>query len=240
MVPPQPASPTRRSSKKWPGISPLWRNWLGRKSLSNHLPTTRHCFCRRRSASKGNKLFGGSGFFEIQIYDGWYADLLYDFTTEEQKMWRATIADVHTDVQNKQVLEVGVGPVNYCVIVVDQDQGNKVFVGPAYSYYEFRQPMSDRMTDEAWQAMLRHGDPPARPSFIMPIVGGASAQDDAGHQCAACWRSIGSDRTSEQTRIVGPAACLPRSDNPRGVPADWLPQSPGVRHLDLSASPNCR
>ena len=96
-------------------------------------------FLQKTISQKGNKLFGGSGFIEIPVYDGWYAELLYDFTTEEQKMWRATIADVHTDWANKKVLEVGVGPVNYCVIVVDQDRRNKVFVGPAYSYYEFTQ-----------------------------------------------------------------------------------------------------
>lgn len=34
--------------------------------------------------------------------------------------------------------------------------------GPVLSYYEFKQPMSDRLTDEAWRAMLGSGKAPGQ------------------------------------------------------------------------------
>jgi len=33
------------------------------------------------------------------------------------------------------------------------------------SYYEFKQPISDRLTDEAWRAMLEQGNEPERPAW---------------------------------------------------------------------------
>jgi hypothetical protein len=37
-----------------------------------------------------------------------------------------------------------------------------------FSYYEFKQPMSDRLTDEAWQEMSPKPDQPAwKGSFIV-------------------------------------------------------------------------
>ena len=33
-------------------------------------------------------------------------------------------------------------------------------VGPAFSYYEFKQPMENRLTDETWREMLNTQHPP--------------------------------------------------------------------------------
>ena len=38
-------------------------------------------------------------------------------------------------------------------------------VGPTLSYCEFRHPMSDRLTDEAWRALLPGADAPAPPPW---------------------------------------------------------------------------
>jgi hypothetical protein len=133
-------------------------------------------FLKRTISQKGSRVFGGSGFANITIYDGWYTELLFGFDTDEQKKWRATIADVHTDLDNSQALQVGVGPVNYCVIVADDGKCNKAFVGPTYSYYEFKQPLYNRLSDQQWQSKLQGGDAPPRPGFIRPLVGGAGSQ----------------------------------------------------------------
>jgi hypothetical protein len=51
------------------------------------------------------------------------------------------------------------------VTLVDGQQ--LVAVGGVFSYYEFKQPIADRLTDEAWQAM----DPrPARPVWTASFV----------------------------------------------------------------------
>jgi len=39
--------------------------------------------------------------------------------------------------------------------------------GPVFSYYEFKQPMSNRLTDEEWKDMLEaRANEPARPEWI--------------------------------------------------------------------------
>ena len=37
--------------------------------------------------------------------------------------------------------------------------------GPVFTYYEFKQPMSDRLTDEKWRTMLRM-NPPEKPAWL--------------------------------------------------------------------------
>ena len=75
------------------------------------------------------------------------------------------VADVHTDSNSKQVLEEGVGYVNLIVVACKVPDGTIVVgAGPTLSYYEFKHPMADRLTDEAWVEMLQT-DPPERPAW---------------------------------------------------------------------------
>ena len=41
-----------------------------------------------------------------------------------------------------------------------------VYVGPASSYYEFKQPAGQRLTDEAWQLLLQTNKQPARAAWM--------------------------------------------------------------------------
>ena len=76
----------------------------------------------------------------------------------------AIIADIasgrdHT-TGDIRVVEIGTGWVDQILVLVPDDTGRfHVALGGVYSYYEFHQPASDRLTDEAWRAMPR----PARP-----------------------------------------------------------------------------
>jgi len=47
-----------------------------------------------------------------------------------------------------------------------------VGVGPVFSFYEFRHPMSDRLTDEKWQEMLSTGKTPADPEWVKSFTSG--------------------------------------------------------------------
>jgi len=80
----------------------------------------------------------------------------------------ALIADVHTDPNTNQVLEEGVGdafPI-YVVVLVEGQQ--VVTLGGVFSTYEFKWPIGDRLTDEAWQAMSPRPDRPVwTGSFIV-------------------------------------------------------------------------
>jgi len=70
------------------------------------------------------------------------------------------IADVHTDMNTKKVLEEGVGYVKL-IVVAYKLPDNRILVGagPVFSYYEFKHPMKDRLTDEKWREMLRTNPP---------------------------------------------------------------------------------
>ena len=65
------------------------------------------------------------------------------------------VADVHTDQNSKEVLEEGVGYVELMVVAYRLADGQIALgAGPVLSYYEFRHPMDDRLTDEKWREIL--------------------------------------------------------------------------------------
>jgi poly-gamma-glutamate capsule biosynthesis protein CapA/YwtB (metallophosphatase superfamily) len=58
------------------------------------------------------------------------------------------------------------------VLVPDNAGRFEIAVGGVYSYYEFTQPLSNRLTDEAWRAMLDQGKAPARPTWEAATIAG--------------------------------------------------------------------
>jgi len=77
----------------------------------------------------------------------------------------ALVADVHTDPNYGEVLEVAVGrPAVYYVIAPVEGQPT-LTVGAGLSYYELVRPAGDRLTDEAWQAMVAGGEVPEPPAW---------------------------------------------------------------------------
>ena len=81
------------------------------------------------------------------------------------------VADVHTDVNTGQVLEEGVGsPFNLYVIMNDA-RGIKICRGAVFSYYEFKHPIEDRLTDEKWQEMGENRERPNQPDWVKTFVG---------------------------------------------------------------------
>jgi len=82
------------------------------------------------------------------------------------------VADVHTDTNTEKVLEEGVGKVDLILVVYKQPDGQIVVgAGPVMSYYEFKHPMSDRLTDEKWREMLNSENIPEQPNWIKEIKG---------------------------------------------------------------------
>jgi hypothetical protein len=83
------------------------------------------------------------------------------------------VADVHTDGNMGEVLEVGSGYIDWLVVVnrlVDGSLG--ATIGPVLSYYEFAWPMDSRLTDGEWQELLDSADRPQRPAFVSAILAG--------------------------------------------------------------------
>lgn len=70
------------------------------------------------------------------------------------------VADVHTESNTKKVLEEGVGYIKTLLVAYKLPDGRiLVGVGPVFSYYEFKQPMEKRLTDEDWRIMLDTSHP---------------------------------------------------------------------------------
>jgi len=75
------------------------------------------------------------------------------------------IADVHTDGNSRMVLDEGTGEIDLMYVVYALPDGSlAVGVGPTLSYYEFKHPMANRLTDEAWRSMLK-----AQPDLSRPV-----------------------------------------------------------------------
>lgn len=81
------------------------------------------------------------------------------------------IADVHTCPSEERVLEEGVGKVDLIVVACPQPDGSAFLAtGPVLSYYEFKHPMDDRLTDEKWRQILGYPDEPERPAWYRPLM----------------------------------------------------------------------
>ncbi|MEG0804680.1 MAG: DUF3160 domain-containing protein, partial [Pygmaiobacter sp.] len=65
----------------------------------------------------------------------------------------ALVTDVATD-PNGVVLEVASGRIDDLYVIVPVDGVLRIAHGGVFSFYEFEQPLSDRLTDEVWRKML--------------------------------------------------------------------------------------
>ncbi len=71
------------------------------------------------------------------------------------------IADVHTDGNTKMTLEEATGNLKMIIVAFKIPDGRIVLgAGPVMSYYEFKQPIAHRLTDEEWRKMLDGKHPP--------------------------------------------------------------------------------
>ena len=91
--------------------------------------------------------------------------------TEDVALKTTLVADVHTYPFEKKVVEEATGKIDLIVVACPMTDG-KAFMalGPVLSYYEFKQPMSDRLTDEAWRELLDSPDKPDRPAWYVPLT----------------------------------------------------------------------
>lgn len=91
---------------------------------------------------------------------------------EDEGIKTTIIADVHTDLNTKTCLEEASGYLDYIVVAYKRPAEDIILaVGPVLSYYEFKHPMSDRLTDEKWREMLKSGKEPEKPGWIKSFYG---------------------------------------------------------------------
>jgi hypothetical protein len=81
------------------------------------------------------------------------------------------VADVHTVGSEQSVLEEVVGKVDIVVVACPRPDGSAFLAaGPVLSYYEFKHPIWDRLTDEKWREILDSPDKPERPAWYRPLM----------------------------------------------------------------------
>lgn len=101
----------------------------------------------------------------IKNFGEWLNEVIADVDEKAKKT--TIVADVHTDQNTKQVLEEGVGYVKLMVVAYKVPDGRILIgAGPVMSYYEFKHPMKDRLTDEKWRKLLVE-NPPNEPEWAV-------------------------------------------------------------------------
>jgi hypothetical protein len=91
------------------------------------------------------------------------------FMTEMDKEM-PIVADVATDPNSRNVLEQAVGWPMVIYAVAPVDRKPTVCKGITYSYYEFKQPMAARLTDEEWRRQLTEGRQPDPPWWVKQLM----------------------------------------------------------------------
>ena len=78
---------------------------------------------------------------------------------------------MHTYPLEAQVVEEAVGKVDLIFVACPMPDGKAFLaVGPVLSYYEFKHPINDRLTDEAWRELLDSPERPERPGWYIPLI----------------------------------------------------------------------
>ncbi len=101
---------------------------------------------------------------------------LVSYFPDPQVPWKsdtddmAVVADVHTDSNTDQCLEEGVGYPLEIFVIVNEGGTVRITRGAIFSYYEFTQPIADRLTDEKWRQLLISEKPPKMPEWISSFM----------------------------------------------------------------------
>ncbi len=88
----------------------------------------------------------------------------------------AVVADVHTDSNSDRCLEEGVGYPREIFVIVNEGGTIRITRGAIFSYYEFLQPIAERLTDEQWREMLASDLPPEMPEWVKSFTDESSTQ----------------------------------------------------------------
>ncbi|MCF2137746.1 MAG: DUF3160 domain-containing protein [Candidatus Thorarchaeota archaeon] len=96
--------------------------------------------------------------------------------TDSEAGRAALVADVHTDPTYGLALEEATGNPLYIIVAVPDENGTPFLAGGAmYSHYEFSVPISNRLTDELWWALIEKGEMPPMADWMGSFVLGVSA-----------------------------------------------------------------
>ena len=80
-------------------------------------------------------------------------------------------ANLHTNETDTMVVAQAVGDIDLIIVACPMSDGKiKLAVGPVLSYYEFKNPMSEKSTDKSWRLILNSSRRPKRPRWYVPLL----------------------------------------------------------------------
>ncbi len=82
----------------------------------------------------------------------------------------AVVADVFTNIYENEVWQIGNGRLQDIWVVAETGVGERIAKGAIQSFYEFKQPTANRLTDEEWNSMLNEGSVSAPPKWTSSFV----------------------------------------------------------------------
>lgn len=135
----------------------------------------------------------------------------------------AVVADVHTDQLNKLCLEEGVGFPLKLYVILAVEETVKVTEGSVFSYYEFPQPISDRLTDEAWQDIQTGSNPKPLPVWVGSFV-------DLGQEFPHDYEPYNLYR--DETEVNFEVSSFSALECQRGVKLQWVTEG-NISHFNL-------
>ena len=94
---------------------------------------------------------------------------------ERQERGIALVTDIHTAIDRGQVLELGIGRIMNLFVVVPSVVGQRMTQGGIFSFYEFEQDMSNRLSDVEWGERIERGEAPPLPAWSSSFVDGVTA-----------------------------------------------------------------
>jgi hypothetical protein len=114
----------------------------------------------------------------LQSFGGWL-ELIWLNTSDLDRLGEdggpdedaALVADIMLSA-TEGALEVATGRIDRIVVIVPSDAGFQVAMGGTYSFYEFWQDPSNRLTDEEWRALLQSEGAPPRPEWTGVFLAG--------------------------------------------------------------------
>jgi hypothetical protein len=142
---------------------------------------------------------------------------------DPQKPWEggdiddmAVVADVHTDSNSDQCLEEGVGYPLEIFVIVNEGGTVRMTRGAVFSYYEFVQPIADRLTDEAWRKMLARDVPPKLQDWVVSFMDVTASQPSFNPDSPAnlYGRKFTAVETEEMTPLPGAIQFSQNCPNP--------------------------
>ena len=130
---------------------------IARKELAGELPTEDE-FELIRSIGVQLEHFWEQVYAEEAEKQGTYLDT--------RQFPAAVVVDVATG--GNECLELGTGKVCKMYVVVPVEGKLRVACGPVFSFYQFAQPSSERMTDTDWRDLVNHAHYDGDPRVVSP------------------------------------------------------------------------